>query len=149
MPEYGSNNLWVGNNYSQGYGGANIRGMNQPRPAASWQSPYSIQGTIPFPDPSTVNNVLTVIGPESASEYKVGPNSQVVMMDSNRPVFYWKKSDDSGYSETKAYEYHEIPLFPNKVKDENLEGKYVTKEDFNSLQMDLMDIKKMVEDLVM
>ena len=57
-----------------------------------------------------MNNIIQAMGPESAEEFKVGPNSHVIIMDSNRPVFYMKDSDDTGHARTRAFEFHEIPL---------------------------------------
>ena len=86
-----------------------------------------------------VNNVIQVMGPESALSYQVGPNSMVIMMDSNRPVFYIKRSDDSGYSETKAFEFHEVPLMdkPLDVAPQIDEANFVTKEDIEELKKQL------------
>lgn len=125
-----SNNLWVGNNYSTGYSQMSRSNYGNPQ--------------MPIPNQS-VNNILQVMGPESAQSYQVGPNSHVILMDSNRPVFYIKRSDDSGYSETKAFEFKEIPLFQEKVEIQSIkvtDENYVTKEEFN-------DFKTMIEELVM
>lgn len=125
-----SNNLWVGNNYSTGYSQMSRGNYGNP------------QMTIPN---QSVNNVLQVMGPESAQSYQVGPNSHVILMDSNRPVFYVKRSDDSGYSETKAFEFKEIPLFQEKVEIQPVQvtnDNYVTKEEF-------AEFRTMIEELVM
>ena len=87
------------------------------------------------------------MGPESAQSYQTGPDSYVILMDSNRPVFYLKKSDSTGYAETRAFEFHEIPLMQpisqnQQIKDSQSDQEYVTKSDFE-------DFKKMIEDLVM
>ncbi len=84
------------------------------------------------------------MGPESAQAYQIGPDSHVILMDSNKPVFYIKRSDNTGYSETRAFEFQEIPLIQSspQTKDIQLEPEYVTKSDFE-------DFKKMIEDLVM
>ena len=95
--------------------------------------------------PQTINNVLQVMGPESAQSYQVGPNSHVILMDYNRPVLYTKKSDDSGYSETRAFEFHEIPLFPDAIGDQSItvsKEEYVKKSEFE-------EFKNMIEELVM
>lgn len=98
--------------------------------------------------PQSINNILQVMGPESAQSYQTGPDSHVILMDSNRPVFYLKKSDSTGYAETRAFEFHEIPLNqptsqPQQVNNTQLNSQdYVTKSDFE-------DFKKMIEDLVM
>lgn len=133
-----SNNLWIGNNYSTNNGGypknnfsnmgmqnqMNQRQMNQMQP------------------PTSINNIFQVMGPESAQAYQIGPDSHVILMDSNRPVFYTKQSDSSGYSETHAFEFHEIPLFPESKTDQSLAQDFVTKTEFE-------EFKKMIEELVM
>lgn len=127
-----SNNLWVGNNYSSGYPRMNYLNMNNQMNQPMNQMPSQ---------PQTINNILQVMGPESAQSYQVGPNSHVILMDSNRPVFYRKQSDDSGYSETEAFQFFKIPLFP-EPNQETPENEYVTKNEFE-------EFKKMIEDLVM
>ena len=117
-------------------------------------------GAQPSNQPQCVNNVIQVMGPESALSYQVGPNSMVIMMDSNRPVFYIKRSDDSGYSETKAFEFHEIPLMdkPLDITPQMDEANFVTKEDIEELKKqlnrrdtvskkDFDALKKMIEGL--
>lgn len=82
------------------------------------------------------------MGPESAQAYQIGPDSQVILMDSNRPVFYVKKSDSLGYSDIKAFEFKEIPLFQSNPDQESVNSEYITKTEFE-------EFKKMIEDLVM
>lgn len=38
--------------------------------------------------PQPINNLLRVTGPESAKAYSMPPNSDVVLFDSERPIFY-------------------------------------------------------------
>ena len=124
-----TNNLWVGNNYSSGYS----------QMSRNNYSPMQVSNQ----QPQTVNNILQVMGPESAQSWQVGPNSHIILMDSNRPVFYVKRSDDSGYSETKAFKFEEIPLFPEEQISQSLSKvDYVTKTEFN-------EFKALMEDLVM
>lgn len=149
------NSLWVGNNYSTG----------QPN---SWRAPGNSSG-MNNNQLQPVNNIMQVMGPESAISFQVGPNSHVILMDSNRPVFYMKHSDDSGFSETKAYAFHEIPLMDpvetsSPSKEETVEvsqiddSNYVTKEDIDDLKKqlnrrdyvtkkDFEMLKKLVEEL--
>lgn len=129
-----SNSMWIGNNYAAPRNNYPI--MNQQN---SMVPSFTNQS-------QSVNNILQVMGPESAQSFQTGPDSNVILMDLNRPIFYWKKSDSTGYSKTRAFEFHEIPLFDQaqipvqeaKVTDQD----YVTKSDFE-------DFKKMIEDLVM
>ena len=129
-----SNSMWIGNNYAAPRN--NYPTMNQ----SSGMLP-SFTG-----QPQSINNILQVMGPESAQSYQVGPDSNVILMDSNRAVFYVKKSDSTGYSETKAFKFQEIPLFEpaqqTQIKEIQTNQEYVTKSDFE-------DFKKMIEDLVM
>lgn len=143
------NNLWFGNNYS--YGNSQMsRSQMSPYPGMSnpsmqtYQPMRSMNNPMP-PQPQTMNNVLQVMGPESAEAFQIGPNSQVILMDSNRPVFYMKRSDDSGYSETKAYSFQEIPLHPDMIPSQQTPEQtvqYVTVDEFNERM-------KTLEDLVM
>lgn len=150
MPGYGANNsLWVGNNYSNGFNNSatNRNGFPNSTAMPSWNIiPNYGRGL------QSSSNVLRVIGPESAIEYQIEPNSQIVMLDSNRPVMYLKKSDDSGYSETKAYEYHEIPLYSEKPDETN--ANYISKSEFESfkngfesMRKDLESMKRLIEEL--
>ena len=131
-----SNNLWVGNNYSSGYSqmSRGYQPTNQTMPS------FSMQNTDQAP---RFNNIFQVMGPESAQAFQIGPDSQVILMDSNKPVFYMKKSDSSGYFETKAFEFKEIPLNQKKSSEQSMpQQDYVTKQDFE-------EYKKMIEELVM
>ena len=96
----------------------------------------------------SINNIFQVMGPESAQAYQVGPNSHVILMESSRPIFYIKQSDDSGYSQVRAFKFSEIPfdsLITPSIETQQSETQtveYATKSD-------LEEFKKMIEDLVM
>ena len=136
-----SNNLWVGNNYANGFAQAS-------RSPMGGMSPQMMQQPMGMSQAQTINNVLQVMGPESAQSYQVGPNSHVILMDSNRPVFYTKRSDDSGYSETKAYKFEEIPLMSDPMPTQSQQvtqpdmSEYMTRSEFE-------EFKKTIEELVM
>ena len=53
----------------------------------------------------------------------LGPNQSVILMDSNKPVFYQKQADASGFCTIKAYSFQE-------VKEDQPEDKYLTKAEF-------------------
>ena len=152
-----TNNLWFGNNYSSGN---SQMSRSQYNPIGM---PVTSPMTNPMPQqqqmvaPQTMNNILQVMGPEAAVAFQVGPNSHVTLMDMNRSVFYMKRSDDSGYSETKAYQFFEIPLFEEKPSIETnaevvTDNNYVTKEDLaefkTSIEESLNSFKSMIEELV-
>ena len=160
-----NNSLWVGNNYSAapGYNSMqmprnNYPAMNQnpnmmqPNPMQDMQmQPNQMQNMqMQSMHMQSINNVLQVMGPESAQAFQIGPNSKVILMDSNRSIFYMKESDSSGYSKTRAFSFNEIPIEslmesqqPVKSQEDNSHNpEYVTKSDFD-------DFKKMIEELVM
>lgn len=144
-----TNNLWFGNNYSSGY-------------SQMSRSNYPMNPNMPIPtnpmmqqqtgQPQTVNNILQVMGPESADLFKVGPNSHAILVDSSRPVVYLKHSDDSGFSETKAFQITEIPLFPDRIQAQPSEIKtgfdYITKEEFTEFKNSMEEFKSTIEELV-
>lgn len=145
-----NNNWWFGNNYASGNSQMSRSsmqpnmGMSNP-PIQTPQPMSPVANPMAQQPPQTMNNVLQVMGPESADAFQIGPNSRVILMDSNRPVFYMKRSDDSGFSETKAYAFQEIPLYPEveqaqPVVDPSV--KYVTVDEFDERM-------KVLEDLVM
>lgn len=140
-----SNSLWVGNNYSNMYPQMAIK-SNYPTTNLN-NNPNMVSFPNNYPQTQSINNILQVMGPESAQAYQVGPDSQVILMDSDKPVFYWKRSDSSGYSETKAFKFEEIPLFEHNndtlINQTQLSNtSFVTKAEFE-------DYKKMIEELVM
>lgn len=135
-----SNSMWIGNNYSSMPRNSYPIGNQNNMATASFMNQQQ---------PQTINNVLQVMGPESVQAYSVGPNSNVIFMDSKRDVFYTKKTDDAGYAETKAFAFHEIPLFEPAQTAQiqmtdmpQMNQNYVTKSDFD-------EFKKVIEDLVM
>ena len=70
-----------------------------------------------------MNQIQFVNGIESAKAFTQGPNQSVILMDSNKPVFYQKQADASGFCTIKAYSFQE-------VKEDQPEDKYLTKAEF-------------------
>ena len=104
------NNLWFGDNYSPGMPQAS-RGQVQQFGGLPY---FGMTPPVQEQAPQTMNNIIQAMSPESADELRVGPNSHVIIMDSNRPVFYMKDSDDTGHAKTRAFAFHEIPLYPEQ-----------------------------------
>ena len=151
-PQSPTNNLWFGNNYASGYSQAS-RSMNNPMNPNMQQPMQQMSGMQGIPQqnslPQTMNNIIQVMGPESAVNYAIGPNSHIMMADTNRPVVYDKKSDDSGYSETRAYQLIEIPLFPDQNNNQTQESTQQINTDDFVTKSELEEFKKTIEDLVM
>lgn len=76
-----------------------------------------------MPTQPAASQIQFVNGIESAKAYNLGPNQSVILMDSNKPVFYQKQADASGFCTIKAYSFQEI-------KDDAPEDKYLTKAEF-------------------
>lgn len=55
-----------------------------------------------------MNQIQFVNGIESAKAFTLGPNQSVILMDSNKPVFYQKQADASGFCTIKAYSFQEV-----------------------------------------
>ena len=84
--------------------------------------------------PQTVQpqqQIQYVNGRESANAYQIGPNSSVLLMDSNDAKFYIKTSDASGFCTVKTYTFQE--------ETENTENsQYVTKSEFEEFKQQLL-----------
>ena len=68
-----------------------------------------------------------VNGKQSAESYQMlGPNSSVILMDSNLPRFYMKQTDASGVASIHAYDFKEV--------EEEKPPEYVTKQEFEKFK---------------
>ena len=72
------------------------------------------------------SGIQYVNGMESANAYKVYPNQQVMLMDSQMPRFYIKTADASGFATDKAYDFVE-------AKQDKPE-EYVKRSEFDELK---------------
>lgn len=125
-------------NYNYGYGGWN-RGMYAPQMQPSqaqfsgYQAPQQFQDSPPPSKPSL--QVPWVNGEVGAQAYLVAPNTAVLLMDSDNPIFYIKTSDQSGKAIIQAFKYEEISVSPQQKK----ETTYVTREEFETFKKSLMN----------
>ena len=79
--------------------------------------------------PQQTQNIQYVNGKQSAESYQMPSNSSVILMDSNLPRFYLKKTDASGMATVKAYDFKEV--------EEEKPAEYVTKAEFESFKAKL------------
>ena len=54
------------------------------------------------------NRIQYVNGMKSAEMYNMMPNSEAILMDSNRPAFYLKSTDAAGSATIREFEFKEI-----------------------------------------
>lgn len=79
-----------------------------------------------------------VNGEVGAQAYLVAPNSAVILMDSDNPVFYIKTSDISGKATIQAFRYEEIKQdSPAPISAQKMD--YVTKEEFEAFKASLLN----------
>ncbi len=85
----------------------------------------------------TNQGLLWVQGEAAARSYLVAPNSTVLLMDSDTSRFYIKSADNAGMPSLRVFEYSEVlqnaPQATQSVQN-NLDDKYVTREEYNALQ---------------
>lgn len=105
---------------------------------AQLQSQY--QQTMPQAQTMQQNvnqGLLWVQGEMAARSYLVAPNSTVLLMDSDANRFYLKSADSAGMPNLRTFEYTELRLDapqPSQKPVENLDDKYVTRDEYNGLR---------------
>lgn len=96
------------------------------------------------------NGILWVQGEAGAKSYLVAPNTSVLLMDSEGQKFYLKSVDGNGMPTMKTFEYTEVSQKPaqNAVQAENIPGKYVTREEFQTLQGNYNELQSQYKELM-
>ena len=93
--------------------------------------------------PQTNQGLLWVQGEAGAKSYLVAPNTTVLLMDSEGSRFYLKSTDNAGMPSFRVFEYSEVsqnaPQAPNPAQTD-LDGKYVTRAEYDDLQGKYMEI---------
>lgn len=90
------------------------------------------------PQPNT--NIEYVNGVENAKSMPMYPNSVKLFLDSELPQFYIKRTDMEGRATITVYPYTD----PNKEQVKQEAQQYATVEQFNGLQAQFEELKKMV-----
>lgn len=103
------------------------------------------QQTIPQYQQQPANQgLLWVQGVEGAKSYLVAPNTTVLLMDADAQRFYLKSTDGTGIPNLRMFEYSEVTQSasqPVLATNENLDDKYVTRNEYN-------DLKKQYEEII-
>ena len=74
-------------------------------------------------------SLIQVTGMEGAKAYPLAPASTAALFDSDRDVFYLKKTDAGGYPTIQAYQFAPLQEAAQAPTPE-----YVTREEFNRLK---------------
>lgn len=96
--------------------------------------------------PAINSGINWVSGEVGAKSYLVAPNSTVLLMDSDTTRFYLKSADNSGMPSLRIFEYKEVSNVPqnalqsSQTAEINLDSKYVTRDEYDSLKRQYKDI---------
>lgn len=108
---------------------------------AQLQNQYQQTVTVPQAPQQHLNQgILWVSGEVGAKSYLVAPNSTVLLMDSDAQRFYLKSADGAGMPSLRVFEYSEVTSAPASAltaansPDKDLDGKYVTREEYEGLK---------------
>lgn len=80
------------------------------------------------------NTYTYVNGLEGAKAFQMLPNQMVLLMDSEKPYFYTKCSNNMGQSTIKIYKFEEVP------QQEEVRLEYATKQDLQEIKDLIMSI---------
>lgn len=118
------------------------------------QNQYQQAVNIPQMPQAPVNQgLLWVQGEGGAKSYLVAPNSTVLLMDSDAQRFYLKSADNAGMPNLRIFEYTEVTnathntpqgSYSNEI---DLDGKYVTREEYEGLKRQYADIMDKLQTL--
>lgn len=93
--------------------------------------------------PQTNQGLLWVQGEAGAKAYLMAPDSTVLLMDSEGSRFFLKSTDKAGLPSLRVFEYSEVvqnaPQAAQSVPN-NLDDKYVTREEYSRLQAQYAEI---------
>ena len=107
-----------------------------------------------LPQPQVNQGLLWVSGEVGAKSYLVAPNSTVLLMDSDSSRFYLKSADNAGMPSLRIFEYTEVTSTPqNALQGANsdfkeLDGKYVTREEYEGLKRQYESIMERLNSMV-
>lgn len=91
--------------------------------------------------------LLWVQGEAGAKSYLVAPNTTVLLMDSEASRFYLKSTDGAGMPSLRIFEYQEVSANMQPVNINNFDNKYVTREEYATLQKQYEDILSRLNDM--
>ena len=120
------------------------------------QNQYQQAVNVPqmIPQPQVNQGLLWVSGEVGAKSYLVAPNSTVLLMDSDAQRFYLKSADNAGMPSLRIFEYSEVTNAPqNSLQALNtdlkeLDGKYVTREEYEGLKRQYESIMERLNSMV-
>lgn len=112
----------------------------QPYPDKLAQLQNQYQQSINYQQQNQINQgLLWVSGEVGAKSYLVAPNSTVLLMDSDDAVFYLKSADSAGLPTLRTFSYVEIESNQNKQKSNEVQKKFVDREEFELFKNEILE----------
>ncbi len=115
------------------------------------QNQYSALSAPQISTPQVNQGLLWVSGEVGAKSYLVAPNTTVLLMDSEGQRFYLKSTDGSGMPSLRIFEYTEVPQNAPQALNTaeiNLDGKYVTRDEYDGLKRLYNNILERIDSIV-
>lgn len=94
------------------------------------------------------NSIQWVQGKEGAKSYQVQPGTSVILMDSERQMFYIKSANGAGMPELHSYAFQEIHEGEAQVIAPTPTADYVPKSDFEQLKGQFDELQKQFQFLL-
>lgn len=118
-----------------------IQGQNYPQQGQ--QQNLSLPITTSSLPCNNDNAMIWVLGKNEAESYPVAPNCQVVLWDKDAPTIYVKSMSANGIPNMRTLDFKERTEIQNQTTDSenNLNNKFVGKDDFNALRSEFEDLK--------
>lgn len=99
----------------------------------------------------TKNDMLWVLNKNEADSYPVAPNCSVVLWDKNAPTIYVKSMSANGVPSMRTLDFKErVENVQNQpvINEKDLDGKFVTIEQFDDLRADFDGLKAEYDKLI-
>ena len=100
--------------------------------------------------PQINQGLLWVQGEAGAKSYLVAPNTTVLLMDADAQRFYIKSTDAAGMPSLRTFEFSEVLQTSQKnaqTFSDDLDNKYVTREEFASVREQYGEIMAKINEL--
>lgn len=115
-------------------------------------NPYPGQGFGAFPSPAPVNQGLNwVQGEAGAKSWLISRGETVLLMDSEKPVFYIKSSDQSGMPlPLRIFDYSERKQDCVQASNSAIvsaDGEFVTRKEYEAICGKYDELRGMIEEL--
>lgn len=126
----------------------NLSQLRAQRQMSQIQQPTQGMQMLPTQQPQASQSWAYVQGEAAAKSWYVGNGQSALLMDSESPVFYIKTVDASGiplplrifdYTERMQNAPQSVPQ-AKQSEPENLDDKYVTRQEYDALQAKYMEI---------